>query len=314
MPAAPSLSSCWLSSRHKDGRDMLKEMAGMGFSHAELSHGIRITLVPGILKGVEEGVISISSTHNFCPLPMGAFQAAPNLFQPSSSDPREREQWLRHTRRSIDFAVQVGASLTVCHLGSVPYFWFEPGRPVDAYLEKHPDAAVAKDKAFEAIVAKALSKVRRRMAPSWQSTQDCLKAALEYAQSRNIRLGLENREKIEELPIDADFPSFLASLPPPSPGGYWHDAGHAHLKERMGLISHRDQLEQNAERLLGFHLHDVVGDRDHQPIGTGGIDFAMVSSFWREGHLLVIELSPRVDEAGVLSSKAAVEALQRPRA
>jgi sugar phosphate isomerase/epimerase len=292
---------------------MLKEMAGLGFQRAELSHGIRISLVPGILKAVEERVISISSTHNFCPLPMGAFQAAPNLFQPSSSDHRERDQWLRQTKRTIDFAVQVGASLTVCHLGSVPYLWFEPGRPVDAYLEKHPDAAKAKDKAFEAMVAKALAKVRRKMPPYWQNTQDCLKAALEYAQGKNISLGLENREKIEELPIDADFPSFLSSMPQPSAGGYWHDAGHAHLKERMGLISHREQLVQNADRLLGFHLHDVVDDRDHQPIGTGTIDFAMVSSFWREGHHLVIELSPRVDEPGILSSKAAVEALLRPR-
>jgi sugar phosphate isomerase/epimerase len=290
---------------------MLKEMAALGFERAELSHGIRISLVPGILKAVEEAVISIGSVHNFCPLPMGAFQAAPNFFQPSSADSREREQWLRQTKRTIDFAVQVGASLAVCHLGSVPYFWFEPGRPLEAYLEKHPDAAKANDKAFEAKVAKALAKIRRKMPPFWQNTQDSVKAALEYAQAKGIRLGLENRERIEELPIDADFPPFLASIPPPSMAGYWHDAGHAHLKERMGLISHRGQLEQNAGRLLGFHLHDVVGDRDHQPIGAGSIDFAMVSSFWREGHLLVIELSPRVEEAGVLSSKAAVEALLR---
>ena len=34
---------------------MLKEMAKLGFEYIELSHGIRITLVPGILRGVEEG-------------------------------------------------------------------------------------------------------------------------------------------------------------------------------------------------------------------------------------------------------------------
>ncbi len=36
---------------------MLTEMAELGFRHVELSHGIRITLVPGIMKAVEEGVI-----------------------------------------------------------------------------------------------------------------------------------------------------------------------------------------------------------------------------------------------------------------
>jgi len=39
---------------------MLREMADLGFTHAELSHGIRITLVPGILKAVEEGTIELS--------------------------------------------------------------------------------------------------------------------------------------------------------------------------------------------------------------------------------------------------------------
>ena len=66
-----ALSTCWCSHRHQDGHAMLAEMAGLGFKHVELSHGIRIPLVPGILRAVEEGVVKISSTHNFCPLPTG---------------------------------------------------------------------------------------------------------------------------------------------------------------------------------------------------------------------------------------------------
>jgi sugar phosphate isomerase/epimerase len=133
---------------------------------------------------------------------------------------------------------------------------------------------------------------------------------LEYAAEKKVRLGLENRERFEELPLDADFPELLAGIPPPAPAGYWHDAGHAHLKESMGLINHRRQLEANAGRLLGFHLHDVDSEgRDHQPIGSGGVDFGMVSRFWRPEHLFIIELSPRVTVEGVLSSKARVEAL-----
>jgi len=101
---------------------MLREMADLGYEYVELSHGIRITLVPGILKAVEEGIVKISSTHNFCPLPTGVVQAAPNLFQPSVTEHREHDQWLRHTKRSIDFAAQVKAQVLVCHLGSVTFF------------------------------------------------------------------------------------------------------------------------------------------------------------------------------------------------
>jgi sugar phosphate isomerase/epimerase len=289
---------------------MLKEMAGLGFGSVELSHGIRISLVPGILKAVEEGVVTVGSTHNFCPLPMGAFQAAPNFFQPSSPDSREREQWLRQTKRSIDFAEQVGAGLMVCHLGSVRYLWFEPDRRMQAYLRAHPDAVKSGDKAYRALVEKTVAKFRKRMVPYWQRTQDSVRSVLDYAAEKNVRLGLENRERFEELPLDADFPGFLAGMPAPAPAGYWHDAGHAHLKEEMGLISHRQQLEDNASRLLGFHLHDVdATGHDHQAIGSGSVDFDMLARFWRPEHLYVIELSPRVTVEGVMTSKARVEAL-----
>jgi sugar phosphate isomerase/epimerase len=289
---------------------MLREMADLGFDRVELSHGIRITLVPGILKAVEEGVVKVGSTHNFCPLPMGAFQAAPNFFQPSSADSQERDQWQRQTKRSIDFAAQVGATLLVCHLGSVKYLWLEPDRRMVGYRETHPDAVPSGDKAYRALVEKALLKLRRRMPPFWQRTQDCIRSVLDYATDKKVRLGLENRERFEELPVDADFPEFLAGMPAPAPVGYWHDVGHAHLKEGMGLVDHRRQLEDNASRLLGFHLHDVdLEGHDHQAIGSGGVDFDMVSQFWRPDHIFVIELSPRVSVEGVRSSKAKVDAL-----
>jgi len=305
----PALSTSWCSHRHKDGYEMLREIADLGFERVELSHGIRITLVPGILKAVEEGVVKVGSCHNFCPLPMGVMQAAPNFFQPSSTDSREREQWLRQTKRSIDFAAQVGASLLVCHLGSVKYFWLQPDRHMAAYLGGHPEAVASGDKEYRALVEKALQKIRKRMVPFWKNTQDSVLAVLDYAAEKKVRLGLENRERFEELPIDADFPAFLAGLPVNSPAGYWHDAGHAYLKESMGLIDHRLQLEANRDRLLGFHLHDVAHGHDHQAIGSGSIDFEMLSQFFRPEHLFVIELSPRVTQEGVLASKARVEGL-----
>jgi sugar phosphate isomerase/epimerase len=92
--------------------------------------------------------------------------------------------------------------------------------------------------------------------------------------------------------------------------GYWHDTGHARIKETMGALDHRTHLEKNAARLIGFHLHDVSAKgKDHQPIGGGQIDFEMVSEFWRPEHLLTLELSPRVTPEDVASSKRRVEEL-----
>ncbi|MDB6115823.1 MAG: Xylose isomerase-like barrel [Lacunisphaera sp.] len=293
---------------------MLQEMAGHGFEWVELSHGIKITLVPGILKAVAEGVVKIASCHNFCPLPTGVTHAAPNLYLPSSADARERDMWLRQSKRTLDFAHQVGAAKVVLHLGSVEFFWFNPARKVDAYLESHEGADLANDAAYQKLLAKSLAKLKERMPPYWENTKQGLLDLLPYAEQKGLKLGFENREALEELPLDADHPDLIAAMAKPSACGYWHDSGHAHIKETMGLLNHREHLGKNAPNAIGFHLHDVSAEgSDHQAIGSGKIDFAMVSSFWRPEHTLVIELSPRLTVEEMLASKKRVEELVAAR-
>ena len=293
---------------------MLQEMAGLGFEWVELSHGIKIILVPGILKAVEEGVIKIASCHNFCPLPMGVTHAAPNLYLPSSPDARERDMWLRQSKRTIDFAHQVKAPKVIMHLGSTEFFWFNPARKLEAYREAHPGADLSADSVYQKILAKALAKLVARMPRYWEQTKAGLVELLPYAEGKGIRLGFENREAFEELPLDADHPALIAAMAKPAACGYWHDVGHAQIKQNMGLLNHREHLEKNAPNAIGFHLHDVSAEgRDHRPIGSGQIDFEMVSSFWRPEHTLVIELSPRLTPEEVLSSKQRVEQLVAAR-
>jgi sugar phosphate isomerase/epimerase len=289
---------------------MLCEIADLGFTHAELSHGIRIVLLPGVIRAVEEGVIQISSTHNFCPLPTGITQSAPNLFEPSASDHREHEQWLRHTKRSLDFAAQMKSRVLVMHLGSVKFFWLNPARKLKAFARKNPTVTVPDDKEYRAILKKSCEKLRIRMSPYWDQVRTSIEKVREYAVAKNVRLGFENREKFEELPLDDDFDLLIGGMNQPSTAGYWHDTGHADLKQSMGLLDHKIHLEKNASRLLGFHLHDVTADgKDHQSIGSGRIDFNMISRFWRPEHLLTLELSPRVNIRDVIYSKARIEKL-----
>ncbi|MFA6288279.1 MAG: sugar phosphate isomerase/epimerase [Opitutaceae bacterium] len=309
-----ALSTSWNSFRHTDGLEMLREIAGLGFTHAELSHGIRIVLLPGVIRAVEEGVIKISSTHNFCPLPTGISQAAPNLFQPSVLEHREHEQWVRHTKRSIDFAKQMHVKVLVVHLGSVPFWWRNPASALRAFVRKNPTATVPDDRDYRELLTKCCEKLRKRMIPYWAQVKASIEEVRVYALERGISLGLENRERFDELPFDDDFPELLECLVQPHTCGYWHDTGHAEIKQSMGMLDHRLHLEKNASRLLGFHLHDVTPDgKDHQGIGTGRINFNMVSEFWRPNHLLTLELSPRVQLEAVISSKQRIEDLLAKR-
>ena len=287
---------------------MLVEARDLGFEYVELSHGTRIVLVEGILRAVEEGVVKVSSTHNFCPLPMGINHAAPNLFEPSARQPQEHDQWLRHTKRSIDFTAKVGASAMVTHLGSVQFFWSNPVRKIMRNLSHNEDIDPATDEQHRKILEKACLKLRNRMPAFWQQVQDSLEEVRMHALENGVSLGCENREKFQELPVDADFPEFLASLDKDGKNhcGYWHDTGHAELKSDMGMINHREQLEKNVDRLIGWHLHDVKDGDDHHPIGHGQIDFEMVSSFWRPEHRLTLELSPRTRSKHVAESRERV--------
>ena len=220
---------------------MLQEIAGFGFEYVELSHGIRITLVPGILQALEEGVIQVSSTHNFCPLPAGVMQAAPNLFEPSAREPREHYQWVRHTKRSIDFAAQVQARVLVCHLGSVIFFWFNPGAKIRRYLEKHPGWVPAQDKKYQALLAKSTAKLRKRMAPYWEQTQASVKEILDYAGQKGVtprrsRTGKSSRSCPSTPTFPPSWPGCRRARPPAT----GTTPATPRSRSRMGLLDHRE--------------------------------------------------------------------------
>ncbi len=290
-----ALSTCWLSHRHTDGYEMLAEMAGLGFEYVELSHGIRITLVEGILKALEAGVIKVASCHNFCPLPPHVMQAAPNLYEPSSSHPGELSQWWKYTLRTLDFATQVGAKKVILHSGSVRFFWFDPETRLEKAKGDRNPAEFSADPSYQKALAKGLDKMTAKAGPWMDRLRDSFTRLIPEAQKRGLQLCVENREGFTELPLDIAMAPFVQSLPEPDTIAYWHDTGHAQVKQEEGVAVHRDLLERNASRQFGFHLHDVSTEgRDHQEIGTGRIDWEMVRSHIKPHHLLVLEMSPRL--------------------
>lgn len=310
MEPTLALSTSWLSQRHTDGYAMLREVADLGFEWVELSHGIRASLVPGVVKALQEGVVRVSSLHNFCPLPAGYTKPAPNLYMPSGSDSRERALWLRYSKSTLDFARKVGARAVVLHLGKVEFFWFSPVRKYRRYLGEKGQAFSAEAPEYKELLAKTMTALRKRMVPYWANVRNGIEELLPHAQDCGIRLGLENREHIDELPLDDGFPELLAGLSRPGIAGYWHDAGHAQIKQRLGLVDHAQHLERNAAHLVGFHLHDVdAAGRDHQALGSGTIDFASVSRVFRPEHLFVLEYGPKVTPEDVLASRERLRAM-----
>lgn len=265
---------------------MLREIRELGFGFAELSHGIRLSLLPGILDAVDAGEIRISTLHNFCPLPVGVNAAAPNLFQFSSDDKRERENAWKHTLKTLDTAQRVGAKLVVLHTGSIPMKDY--GDKLEAMVEA---GARDTDKYRALVEAMELDRERRKEGPC-DRAYDFIAKLVPEAKQRGLRLGIENREAVHEIPLDHDFAIFFRRFRDDTVA-YWHDCGHAQIKENLGLLFHTMHLEGLADRLGGFHIHDVQAPaRDHCPPGSGMIDFRALAPFVKPEHIKVFELRP----------------------
>jgi sugar phosphate isomerase/epimerase len=297
-----SFSTCWNSHRHTDGAAMLREIRDLGFDHAELSHGTRISLVPGILDAVDEGLIRISSLHNFCPLPMGVNGSAPNLYQFSSQIPRERDLAFKCTLKTLEFAARVKAPLVVLHLGSIEI------RNYTARLVEMVARGDRESPKYEKLCAELDQKRAAKKEKHFENVKDMLRKLLPEAEARGIRFGAENRQGLEELPLESDFQFLFAEIPSPNLA-YWHDVGHAQIKENLGFIYHAMHLESMRDRLAGFHIHDVIfPDRDHCAPGTGTVNFEALKPMVKPEHIKVFELSPSLTVEQV---RAGVEHVKR---
>jgi sugar phosphate isomerase/epimerase len=281
---------------------MLREIRDLGFEHAELSHGTRVALLPGILDAVLAGDIKISSLHNFCPLPMGINHSAPNLYQFSAERPRERELAERYTFKTIEFAERVKAPIVVLHVGSID---------MKSYTDKLLDMVDRGEKEtprYQKLCADLTRKRESKRESFFDRTKESLKKVLPEAEKRGIKLGVENRQALEELPVESDFPFLFKELASPNLV-YWHDTGHAQIKENLGFIRHSLHLESLGQQLAGFHIHDVQGaGRDHCAPGSGNVDFASLAPLVKSEHIKVFEFSPslKVDEI-----KSGVELVKR---
>jgi sugar phosphate isomerase/epimerase len=283
-----SFSTCWNSSRHTAGDEMLREIkTELGFDLIELGHGIRISLMPGIQKMFEAGEVRFSSLHNFCPLPVEVMGASPDCYTFSTTSARERERAVRQTLQTIDFAARLEAPFVVLHLGRVPI------KPVTEPLIALAKAGEIYSRDYVRRKVDAVAK-REAAAPIYlENVKECLKPIMEHAAAKNIRLGIEGRRGYEEIPSEREMIPLLDELNSPLVG-YWHDFGHIQIKENLGFVDHAEWLRTIGPRTLGCHVQDCVWPaQDHQPPFAGSVDLEKLVPLLPSTCLLVWEMSPR---------------------
>lgn len=265
---------------------MLNEVRALGFEYAELGHGTRLSLIDGIQQAVAAHEIKICSLHNFCPLPLGVMGAAPDYYLPSSSSEREREQAVRHTLRTIDCAAALGARVVVLHLGLVPMRNYT-GRLIDLYAEGRAETAK-----FQRLREKSLAVRARKRQKYLDQVFRTLDAVVPRAAEMGVTLGMETRLGIEEIPDESEVNEILTRFDTKNVA-YWHDVGHAMVKENLGLLNTREILDRFRGHTAGMHLQDFAPPAfDHQPPGYGSFDFQRLAPYVTDDMVLAWEIHP----------------------
>jgi sugar phosphate isomerase/epimerase len=270
---------------------MLQEIVDLGFRAVELGHGIRTPLVEGINQFLSEGAMEVTSLHNFCPLPIDVMQAAPDCFQCTSHRPGERARALRHTLKTIDWAAKLNAKRVVLHLGSVPM----------AKMSRRLLHHLKKEKTSEQKYVNLKQRAVRERAKLdyYARVADWLTNIVEHAKQVGIRLGVENRIEIDTFPSEEEFRRLFQDF---DPGvlGYWHDFGHAQIRQHLTLSNHREWFIEMLPHLIGCHVHDVKNpDSDHQPPFVGDTPFSQLVPLISPSVPLVWELRPSVKPAEI---------------
>lgn len=299
-----SFSTAWNASRHRSGEKIVREILDMGFDAVELGHGLKANTVHEILSFQEKEGFTVSSLHNFCPLPPEVMIDNPDCYEFTSHRVTDRQRAVRLTLQTIDMAERFGARIVILHTGRIKTLKLtrhlrqiveQEGSFTRHYAEEKVRAVLRREKVGEVYIRRAL---------------DCLMEITDYASQKGIRLGIENREHYEAMPSEHEFVNFLQRLDAPN-AMYWHDFGHAQIKHNLGLLDHADWLKKMGPRTMGCHVHDVGWPfQDHRAPFTGEIPFQKLVQFLPPDCLFVFELHPRTAKEDILSAAARWRALR----
>jgi HAD superfamily hydrolase (TIGR01549 family) len=264
-----SLSTMWAIGNFPSLADFFETARRMGFAKVELNHQVDSSM----LKGVEPPVDFFSSVHEPCPSDVTTSELRNRDWLISSPDEDNRRRGVEAIKPSIDLAAKVGGKVVVVHCGTLPGL-------VDA--EQRMRMMIERDEIepseFISIKQSMVETRARQIGPYFESVKRSLRELIEYARGLGVCLGLENRYHYYDIPTPEEMDELL-SLGNPEQVGFIYDVGHAQTLDRLGFYPHEEWLRKFSSRMVGVHLHDVVGVTDHLAPGLGEVDFEMVARY-----------------------------------
>lgn len=283
---------------------MCDEIRELGFECIEVSHGLPLSMLPGVLKAVERGRIRVVGVHNFCPAPIEVKGDVPDAYRFTSHRESERERAMRLTEETLLAAERLGACYVVLHMGSIELF---RGHGATRELERMARHGYLGTQEYARRKGEIVRR-RARLAPLYyERARVALHRLAELADKRGLILGIEGRSHLEQVPGEAEMLQLMQEFDSVPCVRYWHDFGHIQRKHNLLLLNHEQHLRSLHPWLYGAHVNDVAWpSRDHrEPFyhRGGDVSFArLLSQFFTPDMPLSWELSRSIPAGRIRSA------------
>lgn len=282
---------------------MCDEIRELGFERIEASHGLPLSMMPGIIKAVEEKRIIVEGVHNFCPAPIDVPGDAPDAYQFTSYRPERRERAMNLSLETLMVAARLGAKYVVLHMGSIDLLRRSKAtRPLER-MARHGQLGTKEYAQFKG----ELVRKRAKLAPLYyERAREALHKLADKAAEYNLVLGVEGRSNFEQVPGEPEMPLLMQEFKDNPHVMYWHDFGHIQRKHNLLLLDHEQYLQGLQPYIYGGHVNDVQWpSRDHRaPFFGGDVDFRnLLPRHFRRSMPLTWELSGSVTREDILAAK-----------
>jgi len=281
-----AISTSWNYSAHCDIEKMLLDIKELGFNAIELGYNLAPERLNALAELVTALDIKVVSIHNFCPAPAKKISGrlAPcDYYRLSSLDERERGKAVDYTKKSLDTARRFLAKALVIHAGTVEL----DGDYVQTILELYRQGKAGSPE-FAQLKEELLGVREIKKQPYLDATIRSLEEIIAYVDGADVKIGLEVRYYPNEIP-NFDEIDYLLKLFGSKGLVYWHDTGHGEVNERLGITPHISYLSRFVKHMLGMHIHDIRGIKDHLAPFSAEFDFSKITPYMQGNKILVIE-------------------------
>lgn len=263
-----SISSMWWNKETNSINEFLERGKSLGFTRFELNH----QTPPEAFTQIDLNRFHIGSLHDPCPaiIPAKTLEKADQVI--TSTNEALRQRAVDGVKNTIEEAYRLAARHVVIHPGRIA-----GDHSMDDQLRILYRNGLKGTDEYEELRRAVMADRTDRSKPHMAALIKSLHEIIAFADGKGLTLGLENRYHYYELPVFGEMDTLLGEFKQEWVG-WQFDIGHLQVLTELGLTLFDPWLERFGERIVGVHLHDVKGIKDHQAPGNGEVDFNKIAA------------------------------------